>query len=77
LNFTGQVGQDLVNILLEAHVEHPVDFVHHKALQIVSVKRGCFIHMLQQAARCRDDDIHGLNVHLFFLQAFSTNDQRS
>ena len=43
----------------KAHVEHAVGLVEHDGLDVVELD-GAALHVVAQAARCRDDDLRVL-----------------
>ena len=51
-----QQGQNLFDVVDKAHVEHPVRFIKDQAFDFGEVD-GLLSHVVQQAPRCRDDDI--------------------
>ena len=52
----GQQGEDLADVVDEAHVEHAVGFVQHQDLDLAQVD-GLLLHVVEQAAGRGDDDV--------------------
>jgi hypothetical protein len=50
-----QLREHALDVVDEAHVEHPVRFVEHEDVEIRQVDR--LLHVVEQAARRRDDDV--------------------
>jgi hypothetical protein len=53
----GQQADDAADVVDEAHVEHAVGFVQHQDLDVAQVD-GLLLHVVEQPARRRDDDVH-------------------
>ena len=47
-----QHGDDALDVVDEAHVEHAVGFVEHQHLDLVEAQRA-LVDQIEQAARCR------------------------
>lgn len=67
-----QVLHDLINCVLEAHIEDSVDFIEHKHLQVAWVKPLALIHVLKETAGCANQDIHVLDPLLLILNVFTS-----
>ena len=53
----GVLGQDRLDVLGEAHVEHLVGLVEHQEAQLAQVE-GALVEVVHDAARRADDDVH-------------------
>ena len=69
-----QLGDHLLHIVDEAHVQHAVGFVQYEDLQVVQVNEA-LLHQVQQTAGCSHYDIHTTvqRVRLWLL-AHATED---
>ena len=56
MTFGGQFFDDLFDVANEAHIEHAIGFIEHEHLYSRQVDVA-LPHMIQQSARCRDNDI--------------------
>ena len=73
--------QHLLDVGQEAHVEHPVGFIEHEVLEPGQL-RVRLAEVIEQAAGCRDDDVHAapegmlLRTHADTTEHGSTGDRR-
>ncbi len=51
-----QHRDDAANVGQEAHVEHAIRLVEHEDLDVTKID-GALLRMIEQPARCRDDDV--------------------
>lgn len=61
-----EVRHDTAHIVLEAHVDHAVRFVHAEVLAVIGVQPAPLQHV-HQAAWSRDDYVHALVQHLILV----------
>jgi len=54
--FTGRQGEDLADVVDEAHVEHPVGFVEHQDLDLAQIDRF-LLHVNRAAGRRGDQNV--------------------
>ncbi len=54
--FCGQQTDDAADVVDEAHVQHAVGLVQHQDFDVAQVDRA-LLHVVQQPARRRDDDV--------------------
>ena len=57
LPLRGQQGEDALDVVNKTHIEHAVGFIQHENFHVRQIHR-LLIGVIQQAARCRHQNIH-------------------
>ena len=71
----GEVLHEGVDGRLEAHVHDAVRLVENEDLEIVGVKAGGLVQVLEHAAWCADQDVHPRQPLRLLLEALAADDQ--
>ena len=77
LGSLGQVLHDLIDGVLEPHIQDSIDFVENKHLHAARVKSFTLIHVLKETAGCENQDIHVLDPFLLILHVFTSDQEAS